>query len=1056
MKVSPSHAVPELSPKPRLDSDRRKILVSVLLGLAGFAGSFFSPTFVITPHSISITWYHIFPLLAAMAYGPQYGFLAGVIGLAAFSPFFVWPTNGWANIVPVILYLLFYVWHGYCAKARRGESRYWNNPFIAQILFLIAYGAAIYFLYPLLFSLNPPFWSATAVTSMPEKVILGIILKSTVIMYGCVLAAAFIFATPGARRLLGISSPKGARFNGRILASVVSMVILWFFWRMLNSLFVRADFPQGVFHISTSHEVIELFMVMVICLVGGKVIALFVEKRNIIEDALRESEERFRLLIEQAPEAIVVLDVDENRFVLANVKAEELFGRSREELLKYGPQHFFAPIRTDGRLISESIKENIERILAGEELLVERMIHSADRKDAIYELRMVRLPSADRRLIRNSFIDITKRKQAEEALRQSEDKFRLAFNTSPDSININRLEDGRFVDINQGFTNLTGFTREDVIGRTSLEIDIWHDPADRERLVQGLRERGFCENLEAQFRRKDGSLTTALMSARVLMLEEVPHILSITRDISERKQAEQTLRESEEKYRNILESIEEGYYEVDLAGNLTFFNDPVCKMLGYSRDELMGMNNRQYTDEKNSKELYRVYSEVYRTEKSVKGFEWSVFGKDGTERFGEASVSLMKDVDGRPVGFRGIVRDVTNRKLAEQENQKLWAQLQQAQKMEAIGTLAGGIAHDFNNILTVILGCTELSLLDVPEDNPIYKHLAQVRQAGLRATDLVKQILAFSRQAEQERKIIQPGIIVKEALKMLRASLPSTIQIQQYIGKEQGLVMADPTQIHQILMNLCTNAAQAMREEGGILKVSLTNLQVGNEEAEQYSGLSPGPYVHLTVSDTGQGMTPEVRERIFDPYFTTKAIGEGTGLGLAVVYGIIKSYKGSVKVHSEPGKGSRFEVFLPRMDYAETGAKTEEPELVPGGNEKVLLVDDEEALVYTVRKQLESLGYQVTARTSSQQALEAFRAGPGEFDVLITDMTMPHLTGMELSKQIKQIRSDIPILLCTGFSEMIDEEKAKKLGIQAFLIKPIARREMAETLRKVLDGETGR
>ncbi len=641
---------------------------------------------------------------------------------------------------------------------------------------------------------------------------------------------------------------------------------------------------------------------------------------------LRASENRYRSFIENAPIGMYTINTL-GEFTYANKKLLSFTGHCLEDWMHRSFHSLVYP--EDLPLVLDKVQKRISGQGTTDPFEV-RFFHASGRvlwgkiwSESVYETDA----AGHHTLVGiQSFVeDITDRKAVEQALQQSEDKFRLAFESSPDAININRLDDGLYVDINQGFSTLTGFTREDVIGRTSLEINIWHNSADRERLVQCLRRRGYCENLEAPFRRKDGSLTTALMSARMLMLGGVPHILSVTRDISERKRVELALRESEEKYRNILESIEEGYFEVDLAGNLTFFNDAVCKLLGYSRDELPGMNNRQYTDEKNSKELYRIYSEVYRTGKPVKGFEWSVFRKDGTEGFGETSVSLIKDADGRPVGFRGIIRDVTNRKLAEEDKQKLLLQLQQAQKMEAIGTLAGGIAHDFNNILTVIVGCTELALLDVRDQGPLHQHLTQVRQAGTRATELVQQILAFSRQARQERRPIQPGIIVKEALKMLRASLPSTIEIQQFIQKDQGLVMADPTQIHQIMMNLCTNAAQAMRAVGGILKVSLTNSEVVTEKGQQGQELSAGRYFLLTVSDTGHGMTPEVRERIFDPYFTTKAVGEGTGMGLAVVYGIVKSHKGAVTVRSDPGKGSIFEVFLPQMDSAEEDSKKEEP-----------------------------------------------------------------------------------------------------------------------------------
>jgi len=394
-------------------------------------------------------------------------------------------------------------------------------------------------------------------------------------------------------------------------------------------------------------------------------------------------------------------------------------------------------------------------------------------------------------------------------------------------------------------------------------------------------------------------------------------------------------------------------------------------------------------------------------------------------------------------------REEGKRRQAQEEKRRLETRLRQAQKIQAIGTLAGGIAHDFNNILAAIMGYAELVRLRIPEEGRAKEHLRQVLVATYRARDLVKQILTFSRQTEQERRPVYVHLIAKEALKLLRASLPSTIEIRHNIVSDLSAVMADPGEIHQILMNLCTNAHEAMREKGGILEVNLTTVDLGVHEVAKYPDLKPGLYLKLSVTDTGCGMNRRTVERIFDPYFTTKEKGQGTGLGLAVVHGIVANLGGTIDVYSEPGEGSTFHVWLPRVDTGQKG-DMETPEPPAKGNGRILLIDDEETLVDSRQEMLRHLGYDVVTKTSSVEALELFREQPDRFDLVITDMTMPSMTGDELAKELMGIRSDIPIVLCTGFSERITKEEAEKVGIKEFLMKPIASREMAEVIRRVL------
>jgi signal transduction histidine kinase len=409
----------------------------------------------------------------------------------------------------------------------------------------------------------------------------------------------------------------------------------------------------------------------------------------------------------------------------------------------------------------------------------------------------------------------------------------------------------------------------------------------------------------------------------------------------------------------------------------------------------------------------------------------------------EVTISPVRDVSGISIHYVAMERDVTLEK-------KLQEHVRQWQKMEALGTLAGGIAHDFNNILMPIVINSELALLDVQEGkSPSPQYLQLVREAANRGQELVRQIITFSRQKEQLRRAVEITPVIKEGLKFIRATIPKSIEIKEQVMAQPALVVADPTQIHQVLMNLCSNAAHAMREKGGVLEVSLTQVDVDAEMAAQHLELNPGPYIRLTVSDTGHGMDREVRERAFDPFFTTKKPGEGTGMGLSVVHGIVKNHDGVILLYSEVGMGTTVHVFLPRIQ-GEVQSKVASLGPIPTGKERILLVDDEEIQVRSLQNMLERLGYRVIGKTDPREVLEIFKAQPDAFDLLITDQTMPHLTGGKLAQELLGIRPDLPIILCTGFSEVIHEEDAKALGIREFAMKPLTVRDMADRIRRAL------
>ena len=384
--------------------------------------------------------------------------------------------------------------------------------------------------------------------------------------------------------------------------------------------------------------------------------------------------------------------------------------------------------------------------------------------------------------------------------------------------------------------------------------------------------------------------------------------------------------------------------------------------------------------------------------------------------------------------------------LASSENQ-----LQQVMKLQAIGTLAGGIAHDFNNILFPIVGYTELTMDDVPEGSQARQNLAEVLKATNRAKELVQQILTFSRQNGQERKPLKVQSLIKEALKLLRATIPSSIEINSSVDEECGPIIGDPTQIHQVVMNLCTNAYHALQETGGKIEVCLKEINLSYEQSLQRVGMKVGRHLELTVKDNGHGMAPLVMERIFEPYYTTKEQGKGTGLGLSVIHGIIKNHGGDISVYSQPGKGATFSAILPVIDDIEVEIEPVKTASATNGNERILLIDDEEQIIDLERRILEGLGYKVTPKTDSEEALAEFRARPDQFDLVVTDMTMPKITGDRLARRLMDINPQIPVILCTGFNEAITEQKALAMGIDKFVMKPIVRDELAKTIRTVLD-----
>lgn len=601
-----------------------------------------------------------------------------------------------------------------------------------------------------------------------------------------------------------------------------------------------------------------------------------------------------------------------------------------------------------------------------------------------------------------------------------------------------------------------------------------------ERLEEEILQRN---RVEESLKQVQSSLELRVIE-RTNQLELAKERLEL--EIEERKQAEQALRQSEDRYRTLFEDSPVSLWIMDYSGvkrkidamrhagiknfRAFFDNKPHLVRKYAARVKILDLN-------KASLDLFKTESKKALTDSMIQHFcgetyedfkELLLAIAEGKKIFKTETITLTMTEEKKNVFFKWNVPpgfeealsrtfvsmlDITERKRAEEEQRSLEEQLRQAQKLEAIGTLAGGIAHDFNNILGIILGYAEIASRNTQEGTPLREQLSEIINAGCRARDLTRQILTFSRRSEKERKPLQVSLIVKESLKLLRAALPSTIKIEHGFHVQDDnwdMILADPTQIHQVLMNLCSNAAHAMRESGGSLRIFLSRTYLASDDPGKPADLQPGHYVKLTVMDTGHGIDSETIERIFDPYFTTKIQGEGTGLGLAVVHGIVKSHDGAITLRSQAGSGTSFDIYFPSIG---TGVLVEREELcsLAGGNERILFVDDEEVLLKASMQMLEQLGYSVEVFPSSIDALRAFRAEPDAFDLIITDQTMPKMTGIELARAILEVRPDARIILCTGFVEAITPKRIKESGIRELLEKPLLFRKLAETVRKVLD-----
>jgi PAS domain S-box-containing protein len=780
-----------------------------------------------------------------------------------------------------------------------------------------------------------------------------------------------------------------------------------------------------------------------------------------------------------------------------------------------------------------------------------------------------------------SFRDVTEHKRADEALRTEKQRFQSLSENAPFGMMMIDPK-GHFKYINPKFVELFGYDLKDVPNGKQWFRKAYPDPAHRHHIIstwiKDLESSNPGEKRSRTFTVtcKDG--TQKIINFTPVQLETGENLMTCE-DITEHKRAEEALRESEERYRTILENIEDGYYETDLPGDLTFFNDSLCRMLGYSKDEMMGMSNKQYTDDENRKKLFQAFNEVYRTGEPTKGFDWQVVRKDGSKLFGEVSVSLIRDSEGQPTGFRGIARDITERKQAEEAlrtekqrferllenapfgvilidkagdfryvnskfielfgydlndipNGKEWfrkaypdpdyrhhvietwihdsnisepgenvpriftatckdgtkkiirfitvqlgtgeylmsceditlvqqaeeekaalaEQLRQSQKMEAIGRLAGGIAHDFNNLLTVIRGYSQLSLLELEAGDKLRENIEEVQRATQRASDLTHHLLAFSRRQIMEMKVLDLNTLLKDLDKMLHRVIGEDIELTYLLSDEIGKIRVDPGQMEQVILNLAVNARDAM-PSGGKLTIETSNTELDEAYAHTHIGSKPGRYVMMSVSDTGVGMTPEIRERAFDPFYTTKEKGKGTGLGLSTCYGIVKQSGGNIWAYSEPGRGTTFKIYLPQVDESLKDVKKEDETVeILKGNETILAVEDEIEVRKLVVQILTGQGYTVIEASDGKEAIKVARENSGnKIHLLLTDVVMPGMSGRELAETLALRHRDLKVLYMSGYTDnAIVNHGVLDEGVN-YIQKPFTLDALARKVREVLD-----